>query len=95
MTSENPDVNKLSLDKILSSYLGSEGWIETILPTGGLNIKPIEAKDFQQTDHDPEPKEEDVELVMMNTTGISVDTARKTLRETNNDVVEAIMKLIE
>jgi len=95
MTSENPDVKKLSLDKILSSYLGSEGWIETILPTGGLNIRPIQTTDFQKIDHDPEPKEEDVELVMMNTTGISVDTARKTLRETNNDVVEAIMKLIE
>lgn len=50
-TSENSEVKTKSLHEILESYLGGELWLEEILPTGGLSIRPMQESDFQKSEN--------------------------------------------
>jgi len=127
MTSENSEVKSKPLEEILKSYLGGYLWLEEILPSGGLSIRPMQESDLKKSEiqkkimnkefvvfplhavmleetsllmqrekmeeNNGEPNELDVELVMSHVPNVSEGEVKKTLRETKNDVVDAIMKL--
>lgn len=88
MTHENPKI--LSLDELVEVYVEHAGYITT---TKAIVSDGATCLGYEEPKHNTEPDESDVELLMSQLPDISADLAKKTLCETKNDIVEALIRL--